>query len=360
MATEYDADIVMYVAMMGLCPTIALFGIVSNIINIIIFIKTGFSESITVSLLGLAISDLLALVFVVPFIAFSNPIMLHSDDHPFNSIDVIFLAITFPYSAFTRITCLITAFVTIERCLCFVLPLRVKTLLTPRRSAIVICAIFAITLCTLIPPHLAAKLDWRHDTRRNKTIYGLVFKRKDSAQLMEIRTIMTLSIQLFSFFALVVSNIALAITVKRQAKWRASSGAAGIQQNGQLQQNSVENAADSTMSRNRRLARMIQLLSFIQFVTFLPSTLFYLVALGLPEFSMYGKYRNEYKSCWPSATVLQCLNSSLNIIFYYRMNTRFRNRMAKMFKKGATRIFPANANTMDNTVETISQRPRPR
>ena len=51
------------------------------------FYRNGFTESINVSLFGLAISDLLALLFLVPFAAFINPYSLYSDDINWNAMD---------------------------------------------------------------------------------------------------------------------------------------------------------------------------------------------------------------------------------------------------------------------------------
>ncbi|CAG5126558.1 unnamed protein product, partial [Candidula unifasciata] len=39
----------------GLCQTISIFGVLTNIINIICFVKQGFKESVNVSLLGMSL-----------------------------------------------------------------------------------------------------------------------------------------------------------------------------------------------------------------------------------------------------------------------------------------------------------------
>ncbi|RUS71570.1 hypothetical protein EGW08_020663 [Elysia chlorotica] len=351
---DEDAEIILYFTLLGVCPVVGLFGIIANIINIIIFIRNGFTESINVSLLGLAISDLLALLFVVLFAAFINPHSLHSEDLRWNAMDFAYVIVAVPNSMFTRITCLITVFITVERCLCFVLPLRVKSLITPGRSALVVAAIFVAMSFALGLAYVAIELDWRWDAGRNKTVIATVLRRPDSRTLLNIRNNISMSSQLFSLFALGVSNIALALAVERQAKWRAQTVASAPQPN---QTAACSETSDSATYRNRRLARMIQFLSLILFITYLFSTIFYMVANFVPEFDFYGKYKNEFRSYWMIAIAAQAFNSSINILFYYRMNARYRRRFNKMFRKGVSRIgiAPADHNIMDHTTAAVPQ-----
>ncbi|GFR63546.1 chemosensory receptor B [Elysia marginata] len=256
---------------------------------------------------------------------------------------------------FCRVTCLITVFITVERCLCFVIPLRVKSLLTPTRSAIIVMAIFILMLLTLALPYSALRLDWRWDPIRNRSMIGTVHAIQDSAKLMQARIKINLTLQVVSLLALVVSNIALAISVHKQVKWRARTTAIASHQN---QTAMHRRSSEPTTYRNKRLARMIQFLSLVLFVTYGISTLLYVISVVLPEFGFYGQYNNEFRSSWMVAITAQALNSSVNILFYYRMNTRFRNTFNKMFRKKAARvgIFSADHNTLDNTPVVHPQR----
>ena len=270
-----------------------------------------------------------------------------------------------PNGAFNRVTCLITVFITVERCLCFVMPLRVKSLVTPVRSAIIVAVIFLVGTLPLVPQYMATQLAWRPEPGRNKSLLGVVLaKRKDSVVLFQIANVMNLSMQLFSTAALVVANIALAVSVKKQEKWRLGTAATTAPQQGRAAAGSSGTSAavvDSSTYRNKRLARMIQFLSLILFGAFFSSTFFFLVSVILPAFDLYGEYSTEFRISWMFALIAQTLNSSVNIVFYYRMNSRFRNAFNKMFRRGVARvgIFPADHNTMDNTIVALSHRPRP-
>ncbi|GFS03457.1 chemosensory receptor B [Elysia marginata] len=343
-------NITRYIIIMGVYPIVGTCGIIANIINIIVYIRNGFSESVNVSLLGLAISDLLSLIFTVLFIVFINPRYMDSPDVHWIPIDFTVLILVYPRLAIAQFSCVITVYITVERCLCFVIPLRVKTLLTPKRSALVVLTIFVLALPNLALPYTAAKLDWRWDPYFNRTAIGLVMTRHDSSELLWINNMINLSLQLGSLLALVFSNVALALSVNRQAKWRAQTTAT-TSQLGQTPAPSRNTPNSVTTNRNKRLAKMIQFLSMIHFVTYFFSTSFYVVSLVLPGFRLYGRYHYEYLSCGTSAVVAQTLNSSINIVFYYRMNKSFRNTFNKMFRKRVVGvgIFITEHNAMNNT-----------
>ncbi|GFR64506.1 chemosensory receptor A [Elysia marginata] len=351
---EQDVTIISNMTILGVCLVMGMCGITANIINITIFIKTGFTESINVSLLGLAVSDLLYLIFIIPWGVFLSLYLLNSHNMQWSALGFTLLYLVIPLLTLSRVTCLITVYITVERCLCFVIPLRVKRLLTPTRSAFVVVTIFLLELLTLVLPYLSLRLDWRWNSSLNRSIIDVVGSRRDSAELMRTRTEISVSSKMISLLALAVSNIALAISVNKQAKWRARIAVTASQRNPTA---ASSRPTDATTYRNRKLARMIQFLSLILFSTYLPSTLLDHIDLVLPEFSFNGQYKNEFRSFWMLAFVAQTLNSSVNIIFYYRMNTRFRNTFRKMFRKGAARvgIFPADSNTMDNTVAARTQ-----
>ena len=184
------------------------------------------------------------------------------------------------------------------------MPLRVKSLVTPARSAITVAVIFLAVALTQVPAYMAIRLDWRPEPGRNKSVLGVVLARKDSLVLFQIANVMNLSIQLFSTAALVVANVALAVSVKKQENWRLGTAATTAPLQGRAAAGSSGTSAavvDSSTYRNKRLARMIQFLSLILFGAFFSSTLFFLVSVTLPAFSFYGKYNTEYRTSFTFA-----------------------------------------------------------
>ncbi|XP_059177769.1 uncharacterized protein LOC131957093 [Physella acuta] len=91
-----------------LCNIFALFGIVGNNINIIVFYKQGLTSSINISFLSLAISDLCSLVALLWFNVLANPLFKNADI-PMVPSEFEHLTGGSPHSCFARITCMITA-----------------------------------------------------------------------------------------------------------------------------------------------------------------------------------------------------------------------------------------------------------
>ncbi|GFR66945.1 chemosensory receptor B [Elysia marginata] len=127
-----------------LSSLIGLFGICSNIINIIIFFKHRFHESMNVSLLGLSISDLCGVLALEWFNMCTNPLVLDTG-LPIHPMGFQYATGGWPHVTFTRVTCIITVFIAIERCLCITAPLKVKRILTPKRALLVVLGIYLVS-----------------------------------------------------------------------------------------------------------------------------------------------------------------------------------------------------------------------
>ncbi|CAG5114702.1 unnamed protein product, partial [Candidula unifasciata] len=105
------------------CQSIDIFGTVTNIINSVCFIKQGFKDPINVTLIGLSISDLGCLVTLIWLNICFTP-SFQQADLPFDPTGILYLTAGWPHVIFTRVTSWITAFITLERCLCIALPLK--------------------------------------------------------------------------------------------------------------------------------------------------------------------------------------------------------------------------------------------
>ncbi|CAG5116583.1 unnamed protein product, partial [Candidula unifasciata] len=108
------------VALVGI---ISMCGIACNVVNILVFCKQGFSETTNISYTALASSDLLSLMISLCLSIFWNPLLLNSR-LPIVFLDIQTVFLVLPYACFSKITGLVTAFATFERCLCVVWPLK--------------------------------------------------------------------------------------------------------------------------------------------------------------------------------------------------------------------------------------------
>ncbi|XP_005092081.1 uncharacterized protein LOC101852828 [Aplysia californica] len=158
--------VIFYVTATG---TISFSGIIFNIINIIVFLKQGLKDTVNITLFGLAISDTGSLMGLLWMSICFNPALVNSGI-PFDHEDIQYLTAGWPHVIFARITSWITAFVTFERCLCIALPLKVKTIITPRRAVIVVVSIYLIMIACIAPVFYSVSLGPKYFPLKNKTL----------------------------------------------------------------------------------------------------------------------------------------------------------------------------------------------
>ncbi|RUS88438.1 hypothetical protein EGW08_003775 [Elysia chlorotica] len=103
---------------------ISFFGILTNITNILVFYKMGFSSPSNLSLFCLAISDLLCLCYIL-IVSFGNHPLLLDDDLPMSLADVTRTGANV-YWASAAIGAWITAVITVERSCCVAFPIKLE------------------------------------------------------------------------------------------------------------------------------------------------------------------------------------------------------------------------------------------
>lgn len=150
-----------------ICGTIAFFGIIGNVINLVIFSKLGYNNTMNISLSGIAVSDMCTLIFMIWWDICLNPLFLNSETVILSS-EIQYLTAGWPHCLFARITCAITVFITIERCLCVTMPLKVKVVITKSRTVIIIVFIFVSQLMTNIPSYYINYFDWKFFPNKNR------------------------------------------------------------------------------------------------------------------------------------------------------------------------------------------------
>ncbi|CAG5126536.1 unnamed protein product [Candidula unifasciata] len=259
-------EIMNYVVLSG---TVSFIGSVCNIVNVVVFIKQGLTEPVNISLLGLSLSDLGALVTLVWMSVCFNPLFANSGIG-FDSVRVQYLTAGWPHVCFARITSWITAFITFERCLCISMPLKVKTIITPKRTTCTIVCIFAAMLSSTCPVYYAIRLGTVYDFSTNTTLTSLVY-RSNGIQIENMSFAINFAAQLSSFVLVIVCTVILVQTLRRKSRWRKHSA-----------------NKDTVTQRDKRLIKMIISLSIVFIICFLPSAVNLVVMMLIPEYSITG------------------------------------------------------------------------
>ncbi|XP_012941321.1 probable G-protein coupled receptor 139 [Aplysia californica] len=301
-----------------ICGLLSLFGVASNIINIVVFAKQGFQDSMNISLMGLAVSDLCSVVAMMWISICWNP-LFYLSDLPFEPRDIMYLTGATPRYLGVKISTFITAFITFERCLCIVVPLRVKTIITPARTKIIIISIYITMSILLIPFCLGNRLEWVFDFTLNATVLKTTFTAE--RELLEAITYLTQAVftTTLSFVFVICCTIVLVVKLNSKTKWRQATVAKG------------DRAAEGVGVKDRKVVKMVTFIAVIFIICSLPPTVLFFYMLFDKDFHIDGVHRNLFLVVFFSSFITETLNSSVNIIVYLKMSSKYRAVFMKTF-----------------------------
>ncbi|CAL1530414.1 unnamed protein product [Lymnaea stagnalis] len=301
-----------------LSSALALFGIATNIINVLVFYRQGLNTTVNISFTGLAVSDLCSLVTLLWFNICENPYFAKSDV-PMAASEFQHLTGGFPHACFTRITSWITTYIAAERCLCMAFPLRIKEIISPRKATAVIVTIYLWMMISLLPEYITVYIDWKWYPEVNKTLLGLKFTT-DRHRVDGLSFLLYAVYMIISFFSVVVLTAILFSKLKRKIEWRHGKA-------------SSVKPSESLTRRDKKTMRMVVVIAGVLIVTFMPQVIIFTVGFIEPEFSVVGKYVNFFFMSWSFCFVFDAANSSVSIILYYTMSSKYRLTFHEIFSE---------------------------
>ncbi|GFR59301.1 chemosensory receptor A [Elysia marginata] len=201
---------------------IAFFGMLGNVLIIITFSKIGFTETINISYCALGLSDLLCVALFTYNAVCFLPAFANSNI-PFLAREVVVPTGGATSDMFCEITAWITAFISVERCLCVVFPLKIKTIVSRRRTILTIVAIFFMAICPIMSItfyiYIFVK---KFDARRNATVIGIRFRESSLADFLDDLNFMykLVIMNIVPLVMVFVSSFTLAVHLNKIASWR--------------------------------------------------------------------------------------------------------------------------------------------
>ncbi|CAL1537210.1 unnamed protein product, partial [Lymnaea stagnalis] len=289
---------------------LSLFGIAGNVVNIIVFSKQGYKDSVNITLAALAVSNIGALVGQQMFDIMVNPWFLNAH-LPFNVTEVLRLISFYPHSYFIRVGGFITAFASFERCLCVVAPLRVKRIITPGVALVVNVTIFIVTILHVFPAMYTTYFDWKFSARQNRTVLGVTLRSTASSVFAVSYFITDLSVPYFTFLVLIACTSVTSVKLIDKASWRKAVSGSDVSK------------------KERKVVRMLSVVSVVFIVCLIPqSTILTAVAL-VQGLKVDGAYFDVAMLCYSIAYLAETVNTSVNVVVYYKMSTRYRETLMR-------------------------------
>ena len=305
------------------------FAVGANVITIIAYARMGFSDSTNISLTALAISDLgIALTTVSTALNVLLPAVLSV---PFTRAIILPTSVTI-HTLLSRISALITTYVSLERYLCVLLPLKIKTIITPKRTVIVMVTI-PVGIFALYPAILLRyPIGWRFDSKQNNTVLDLLPVYDETVLFFEniYLFIMSTILPFLTFFAVVLCTILLSVSLQKSKVWREANKFTSRSTGGQPDQGSQSRLKQS---KEIRAVKMVITIATVFIATSIPSCTQMIIIMNVPEFSFTGRYYRLFDIIGLSFVGMNSINSGANVIIYYRMSNKFRQAMLSLFCK---------------------------
>ncbi|KAI8772766.1 FMRFamide receptor [Biomphalaria glabrata] len=307
--SEWASNSVYLVICMGVAQSLCVFGIFANIANIFLFRKMGYQEGVNVTLTALAVCDIGNLVFKWGLIILNNPLMVIKDRNFFDVFVLTFAG--YPSKYFIRVSTMITAFAALERCLCVIFPLKVKSMITAKVALIVNIFIFLFHSLYLFPRYYVTYIDWTHVTGKNESILAVLYKDNKDSVIPVASFLIDMVLPYSTFAILVFCSSVIFVKLKSMSKWRQSVS-------------SKKDPKSTLSSKDQKTAKLFMTVSFMCVMFLLPDSLLFTIAgaMGLP--SPNGGYGEKVKLAANLLLLPHIINCSCTILIYYKMSTRFR------------------------------------
>ena len=306
-----------------------LFGIVSNIINIIVFFRLGTKDNVSTSFLVLSLSDLTYLV-IRSFQAVARFLLYHHPTLPWVCDPKIFLVCSYWYGqAFYDFSCFIAVFLAVVRCCCVVMPLRFKTVFTRSRTARGLLGLFIAAICLRAPQFFAHGVSWKFNPATNSS-YLSCSDAKDIQILSKVNDLVNRNIvSTITYFLVAACVVTMIVKLKAASRFR-NSASKPLALTDPGQEKMQANPAKMSV-KEMQLIQSVILLSVIFLFSQLPFQVYSTVRLFVPEFDSGRSQVFLFSIVGHITTTFSFLNCSVNIFVYVTYNRKYRTVVSSLF-----------------------------
>ena len=309
---------------------IAAFGLVGNLLIIITYTSIGFSESINISYCALSISDMFCIIFLTWHAICFVP-AFYDWDIPFEARKFVIPTGGHTSAIFLKTTAWITAYISLERCLCVVFPLRFKRIVSRKRTIVAIAAIISLTLLPLASiVFYTYVFDFVFDAAKNMTFLSAMYRKSSlSNTLTRVNYVYKLVFMNFTPFGIIlICAVVLAVQLSRSVSWRREMSLPITKPTGTSVASNEK--APKKHSKDMRTVRIVLAIALTFIFTGTLSTIRYIFAMTWSGFHPVGALANWFQTTTRLEFTLSLINSSVNFIIYYRMGTKFRDTVKRL------------------------------
>ncbi|GFN87594.1 chemosensory receptor a [Plakobranchus ocellatus] len=152
-----------------LWPAVILFGLIANLTNIVVFLKCGIRDNVTILLLSLSMSDMTYLILSMPTVC--QTIILDFDPGFPWPFDPKFIGELLHAPAVTAydLSSLISVLLGVTRCACVAMPLQFKSVFTKARTVKILITVLIVAVALRGPILSIFRVAWVTDSHTNRS-----------------------------------------------------------------------------------------------------------------------------------------------------------------------------------------------
>lgn len=312
--SEQTRNIIENVCFAGVLLPICLVGIPSNIINCVVFWKQGLGDRMNLCLFCLAASDCLRLLcsFTMSPVTFFIRLYNHNFGEEYYLKTMVTLSGLL--HGFRFYSGVIGVVISVETCLCVVLPLRAPNLIRTRTMRIILfLSFFLIQSCYVLHP-LSSQAVLK--SQNNLTFWYMESTTfyKENINLVETldSKILDIFITIGTFTVVAGATTVTVIRLKLAMKWR-------------------QQATSNNLNPHTALTSMLIAVSIIYIATMTPFVVWQVTYCFLPHL-LHDAY-NMHNAFKVVSHTIPAIDSSVHIFIYYYRSSRFRSVFRRLFLK---------------------------
>ena len=308
-------------------PAIILFGCIANITNIVVFLKTGVKDNVTVLLLSLSVSDLAFLALITPSMsAFIIDGHIWPSPWPFHK-HLLMFSVYWPAFTAYDLSAFISVSLGVIRCACVAIPLKFKRVFTKSRTIKWVFFLVVLVISLRLPVLTIFRITWRTDPRTNISALYLASVNRES--MSRINDILNRGFLIwFNYLTMITCVIVLSYKLYQASKIRQDCTV----KRPQLTDHASNEVVTQRMAtKDLQVVKSVILVCSIFIMSQLPFVMFSATRLIYPKFDGHTSLEYLFGIVSQISNTLSYINASINIFVYYNYNSRYRSVLISTF-----------------------------
>ncbi|CAG5120798.1 unnamed protein product [Candidula unifasciata] len=316
--------------------TVHVTGVVTNSLNVRVFLRQGVSsDSTTVSMFALAVSNLLGSLLIIPkALCFYVDKYVQIENYAEDSCNTWSeLTLAYPHIMFSRITCWIIVYISVERALSVLIPLRVKLFITSKTASFVMLTIYVFYICFHVPFGANVRIVLAQEPAINGTVTAISQETALGKVFLKINSLLGNTILTTTAMIIIaVTTVVMLRRLRSLGKWRNAQPSSVMVFSLESAMPAVHVSPYVSMSRkDKEVIKMVSTITGVYLVCLSGSHVPGMCICFIPEMYLNGVNSALFHLAYSLKYLFDGINSSVNFFFYFRLSRKYRDTFCKLF-----------------------------